>query len=110
MMSDLKSYIQGQIYSMKIGQELKISRRTMNEAFPCGWPSIYNTPVESLLSSLIGSGCGAFRASEDLMTGDVTVSRHEESDKRYYVDPDRAWMYEKNSDGTFTHKYAEGAL
>ena len=100
--SAIRDYIRSTCYSLKEGQEHRIERRYFDDAFGsmCGFPGIYETPEQAFLSGMIGSGWGAFRVRRDAETGDVVVSRHQESDRRYYADPDRMYLYKKMPDGT----------
>ncbi len=93
-------------YLMKEGQCLRIHRSDFNDAFGpmCRDFSIYHTPEQAFLSGMVGAGCGTFRVKQDLITGDVTVSRHPESNKRYYVDPDREHLFQRLADGTLERK------
>ena len=82
-------YIREQCYELKIGQEIIVDRHIFEESFVWGFPTIYNNPIESFLSGMIGSAWGSFRVSRDLKRNYI-ISRHEESyDKRVYVCPDR---------------------
>ena len=99
-----KRDIQNICYEMKPGEAIRFSGWVFNEAFPCGFPSIYNTPMEHFLSSMIGSAWGSFTIDRDFASGDYTIRRHEESDKRVYVDPDRAYMFNKMPSGELVLK------
>jgi len=85
-------------------ERLTMDGRLFDEAFLCGWPTIYETPEQVFLSGMIGSGCGMWRVSRNLETGNVTISRHKASDKRYYIDPDREYLFTKQPDGTLKRK------
>lgn len=100
----MKQQIQNILYKMKIGEEIVISCSVFEESFQCGWPSIYRTHEEAFLSSMIGSGCGMWRVRCNGFSMDRIISRHEESDKRYYVDPDRAHLFKIGPDGTLIKK------
>ncbi len=65
----LGEYIREECYRMKEGEGINISRYVFNEAFPCGWPSIYRTPTEAFLSSMIGSAWGIWRVAQNPETG-----------------------------------------
>lgn len=78
---------------MKEGQEARFDHFTFSEAFPCGFPSIYNTHEEAFLSSRIGSAWGTWKVRQDPITHDYIISRHVAGDKRVYVDPDRAHLF-----------------
>ncbi len=95
-----KEYIQSICYRMKPGEHIKFNRYEFSNAFAFGWPTIYETPIQAFLSSMIGSGCGVWRVVRDQETGDIIVSRHEESEKRYYIDPDRRHLFKRVEDGT----------
>jgi hypothetical protein len=104
-MKGSKAFIQAEVDKMKIGQRLVIPRHVFEDAFnDVGWPSIYNTSIESFLSKQIGSAWGCIRCECDLMTGDYIISKHEESEKRYYTDPDREYLYDRQHDGTLKLK------
>lgn len=95
-----REYIKKELYRLKIGEYLKLDRHMFNDAFPCGFPSIYRTHEQAFLSTMIGSGWGAWRIRQDFETGDYIITRHQEENKRYYVDPDREHLFRKLSDGT----------
>jgi hypothetical protein len=97
-------YIRRKCERMKVGQCLVFERNFFNDAFPCGWPSIYETPDQVFLSSMVGSAFGGWKVDRNYRTGDVRVSRHKESDRRYYVDPDRQHLFTKMPDGTLELK------
>jgi hypothetical protein len=86
---------------MKVGEWLTIGLRQFQEAYPCGWPSIYETHEQAFLSTMMGSMYGAYRVSADLQKGIITISRYQEDDKIHYVDPDRAHLYDKLPNGTY---------
>lgn len=94
------------VYAMKPGERMKIDARTVFECFPPLGIFDEGTIEERFLSRCIGSGSGAVRAELDFRGGVLIVSRHEESDRRYYVDPDRKHLYAKNQDGTLDLKHA----
>ena len=50
-----KEYIEYQCYRMKIGEYIKFDRLVFSDAFAFGWPTIYETPIQAFLSSMIGS-------------------------------------------------------
>jgi hypothetical protein len=97
-------YIKRECYRMEESQRIIINRRMFQDAFVCGFPSIYRTPREAFLSSMIDSGRGTFRVSQNLETGNYTISRHKPENKRYYVDPDREHLFKKLADGTLVLK------
>ena len=82
-----------------------VSQFVFEEAFPCGFPSIYRNHKHAFLSSMIGSGWGCWRVRQDFESGHYVISRHKESSKRYYVDPDREHLFKKMSDGTLKSIY-----
>jgi len=100
---NMRKYIQDQVDAMKVGERLVVKRRDFADAFRCGFPSIYNTPMEAFLSAQVGSAWGRIRATENPETGDIVVSKHEESDNRHYVDPDRAHLFKRGADGYLHH-------
>jgi hypothetical protein len=103
-MTEKGEYIKVQCYEMKVGEYIKFNWYDFSDAFAFGWPTIYETPIQAFLSSMMGSGCGVWRAEQDPETGDVIVSRHKESKKRYYVDPDRKHLFKHVEDGTLERK------
>lgn len=52
----------------------------------------------------MGSAYGVYRLTGNPMNGNITVRKHPESNKRYYTDPDREYLYDKQSDGTLELK------
>lgn len=105
MFSNYRMFVQEVVNRLKVGQRVVIDRCVFEEAFSdIGFPSIYRNPIESFLSKQIGSGWGRIRCVRNLMTGDYIISKHQESNKRYYIDPDRAWMFDKQPDGTLKLK------
>ena len=101
---DTAQYIKKECYRMKPGQRIVVDYHMFQDAFVCGFPSIYQTPREAFLSSMIDSGRGTFRVSRNPMDGHYTISRHEPEDKRYYVDPDRRHLFNELADGTLVLK------
>jgi len=83
------------------GERIAIDRRIFEEAFPCGFPSIYKTPEQAFLSTMIGSAWGIWKVETNFETGNVIISKHKGSNKRYYVDPDREHLFKKLPDGTY---------
>ena len=101
-------YIKNYCYNNILeGGRAVIDGRLFDEAFLCGWPTIYKTPEQAFLSSMIGSGCGMWRISRDLETRNVIISRHKVSNKRYYIDPDREYLFTKQPDGTLERNDVE---
>lgn len=92
---------------MKVGECYTISRRIFHQAYPCGWPSIYETTEQAFLSSMVGSAWGAWRVWKNSENGDVTISKHHPSNKRYYVDPDRSHLFKRMPDGSLREKTNE---
>ena len=103
-MSKERSFVQRQCSQLKEGQSVAIERRIFQDAYPCGFPSIYENPEQAFLSSMMGSGCGVWRVNYNLESGNYIISKHPESDKRYYVDPDRAYLFKRMPDGTLERK------
>jgi hypothetical protein len=101
---DSRGYLKEECYRMKVGQRLVIDRRIFQDAFICGFPSIYETSEQAFLSSMIDSGRGTWRVHRDFEKGDYVVSRHKPSDKRYYIDPDREHLFKKLPDGSLILK------
>ena len=101
---DTAQYIKKECYRMKEGERVTVERRMFQDAFTYGFPTIYWTPREAFLSSMIDSGRGTFRVSQNLETGNYTISRHKPENERYYVDPDRRHLFNKQADGTLVLK------
>lgn len=99
-----RKYIQDLCYRMKVGEAINFSKRLFAIAFPCGWPSMYTNHEQAFLSSMIGSGCGVWRVKYNHVEDYITVSRHEESNKRYYIDPDREHLFKRMPDGTLERR------
>lgn len=100
-----KEYIQQYLYDYVLrGQCMDIEGHLFREAFMCGWPTIYNTPEQAFLSSMIGSAWGAWTVMRRPDKDIYTICRHQESDKQFYVDPDREWMFNKMPDGSLELK------
>lgn len=99
--------IQAACYGMDVGQCLALDARKFRDAFPCGWPSIYETSEQAFLSSMIGSMYGTFRVHIDDRCSIVTISRHAESKEIHYVDPDRAVYYDRKPNGTYVRNNVE---
>lgn len=89
---------------VKIGMCLEIEGYLLRRAFPCGWPSMYRNTEQAFLSTRIGSAWGSWRIRRSLDRDSFIISHHEESTKRYYVDPDQEWLYDRASDGTLELK------
>lgn len=89
---------------MKPGTFLSVPAREFCLAYPCGWPSIYETHEQAFLSSAIGSASGVWRVVFQMGPNPAyVISRHEEdvTGRRHYVDPDRAYLFDQQPDGTF---------
>jgi hypothetical protein len=84
---------------MGVGRSINFDHHLFEEAFPCGYPTIYNNHIEAFLSSKIGSAWGCWRCEMIPETGDYIVSRHEGSDRRVYCDPDRRHLFVEDKDG-----------
>ena len=97
---NIREYLIAEIHSLTVDQAITLEPGWRRH-FPCGWPSMYTTSKDALMSNLIGSSWGVFRIHEDPMTGATTVTRHEESDKRHWVSPDREHHFTKDKDGYF---------
>lgn len=102
-MNRQRQYIMRQLDTMKTGQKILIDRYDFIDAYPCGWPSIYHTPIEAFLSSMQGSAFGCWRVEEN-KNGDFIISKHVESSKRHYIDPDREYLFDRQKDGTYEIK------
>jgi hypothetical protein len=100
-----RDFIQMHVDRLNLGQCVTFDGLVFARAFPCGFPSIYNTSVEAFLSRQVGSAWGCIRAEQDPLTGNVTVSRHEEGQHRVYVDPDRAHLYRRDEHGHLVPKW-----
>ena len=89
--------------SMKPGQCYALDRDTFDRVFAVRPLSEHRTPEENCLSGLVGSAYGSFLVTRDLMTGNVTVSRHETNEQDIvYVEADRRHLYRKNRKGHYT--------
>ena len=99
-----RSYIRHILSKMKCGEHIVIDRRCFQEAYPCGWPSIYETSEQAFLSSQVGSAWGTWRVRIIPENGNRIVSKHEPSEERYYVDPDREHLFKRQRNGTFVLK------
>jgi len=89
---------------MKVGQYRVISREIFNKSYPCGFPTIYRNHMEAFLSTKVGSSWGGWKVEQNPETGDYIISRHKETDKRVYIDPDREHLFTKMSDGSLQLK------
>jgi hypothetical protein len=98
-MSGEREFIQEAVDRLQVGECITIDCHTFDRAFACGWPTIYRTSTEAFLSSQTGSAWGRIRVSRDMMTGDATISKHEEGSRRVYADPDREHLYRRDADG-----------
>lgn len=95
----IKDMIFRECMAMKVGQRYHIEGRAFRDAYRCGWPTIYNTPEEAFLSSMPGSAYGTFTVKRaEPVRDEYIIERHEEGDKRVYVDPDRRHLF-KEVDG-----------
>lgn len=94
-----REYIEHDLAFMAEGQEIVISAELFERAYPCGWPSIYNTHREAFLSSRIGSAWGAWTCEQLFRSGDYRVGRHKEGPKLVYCDPDRDYLYDRLPSG-----------
>ena len=92
-MNSERSYCDQLCNQLKIGQEICFSREVFENAYPCGYPAIYNNHMEAFLSSKTGSAWGCWKVNQNLESDYYIVSRHHEGTKRVYVDPDRAHLF-----------------
>src|SRR3990167_10004134 len=99
-MSGERDYANSVLRTMRVGQHISLDGHFFRRAFPCGFPSIYETHEQAFLSSRIGSAWGGWRVWYDGYKDSFIVSRHEEGDKRVYVDPDRQHLFKRMPDGT----------
>jgi hypothetical protein len=99
-----REYIKQRCFRMSVTERIEIARHIFEDAFPCGFFSIYKNHEQAFLSTMPGSGCGAYRVHRDPLNGNFIVSKHPESDKRYYVDPDREYLFNRLPDGTLERK------
>lgn len=98
--SSARRIIESHCARMKEGERLTVACRLFLEAYPCGWPSIYDTPEQTFLSSKIGSAWGVWRVSVNPENGNRTISKHAEGERRVYVDPDRQHYFRRIFDGS----------
>ena len=90
---------------MEVGQLIEVSRQVLQEAYPCGWPSMYRNAREAFLSTRIGSAWGCWTCEEAGPYGSYRIGRHKGNEnKRVYVDPDREWMFDRLADGEYVPK------
>ena len=89
---------------MKPGERIDVCPNIFQRAYPCGFPSIYQTHEQAFLSSRVGSSWGVCRVKLNFESFAYIISRHEESDKRYYVDPDREHLFRRMPDGTLERR------
>ena len=106
-MSVERDYIDRICDGMKTGQCLDVSLSVFQKAYPCGWPSIYETHDQAFLSSKIGAMWGCWRLYRNPTRPVVTISRHESGDQAVYVDPDRAHLYRLDPDGHLVLKHGQ---
>ena len=96
--------IEAILKTMVVGQRVYFNRRDFEEAYPCGWPTIYHSHEQAFLSSRPGSAWGSWRVHYDVMHNQYGVERAPEGPKRVYVDPDRAHFYDRKPNGTLVRK------
>jgi len=100
-----RRYLNKIFRGMKIGDCVRIEESIFREAYPCGWPSMYRTPEQAFLSSMIGSAWGVWRVRFDYESRSYIVSKYQGSEtKRYYVDPDRECLFKKELDGSLVRR------
>ena len=104
-MSSAHDHVQGLVVRLKPGEHICFAGRLFREAYPCGWPSIYETHEQSFLSKQMGSAWGAFRVQARPDEDVFEVSRHHPDERRrVYVDPDREHLYRRAPDGSYAPK------
>jgi len=96
-----RDYIEKHLSRMEIGNECMFSGDVFRSAYPCGWPSIYDTHVQSFLSKQMGSGWGEWTCEHLADKDAYKVGKHKGGNKRVYIDPDREHLYMKQPDGTY---------
>ena len=90
-----------QVCRMVPGQLLDIDGSQFRDAYRYGYPTQYQTPEQSFLSKMMGSAWGIVRV-EHVDAKDVyRISKHEASDKRHFVEPDREHLYYRDADGFY---------
>ena len=92
-----KKFIQEYCYRLKVGECINFSYRLFHMAFQpdhC-WGGIYQTTRQAFLSSMIGSAWGKWTVWFDQVNMEyVRVCKHETTNKRVYVDPDREHLFD----------------
>lgn len=84
----LLGYLCTKVAHMKPGECLTVDRFTLRE-IPSFWhKGAEFTPKDRVLGNIIGSSY-THSYWENPVNGDVTFYRHENTDKRYYEDPDQ---------------------
>ncbi len=98
--------IQAEVDRMTDGQRLDVDWFEFSREFAYGWPSIYETPIQSFLSKQMGSAWGNITADMHPSGKYVTIAKHAErpNPKRVYVDPDRGHMFDRSPDGELVLK------
>lgn len=89
------SFVQMMVNKLQVGQCIDFGGHRFREDFRCGYPSIYNTSVQSFLSKQIGAAWGSVTCVHDEYNDVYRVCKHEVNEqRRVYVDPDRECLYE----------------
>lgn len=90
---------------MQVGTRTEIDGIVFDDAFPCGFPSIYQTSVQHFLSNFVGSAWGRATVERQLERQNYIISRNgEDLTKRVYVDPDREHLFQRMPNGSLERK------
>jgi hypothetical protein len=82
-------YLCSEVSRMKPGEALTVSGVQMRMEIPSFFHNdAHFTPPDRVLGNIVGSAY-THSYSVDMMTGDVTFRRHEDTGQRRYADPDR---------------------
>lgn len=103
------AHLRGLCRSMVVGEELRLDRRMLEDAYPAHiYDSLFThgTAIDKLMAGLIGSNW-RYRVLEDPIRGDITIRRMAETDKRWNVDPDRRDRFKQKPDGSWEPRYAK---
>lgn len=79
--------LQIQLNCMKVGQCLDVSIQEFKDAFPI--TDFYPSNYDHFMSTQMGAAWGGWTLSMYLEKDIVTIQKHETSDQRTYIDPDR---------------------
>lgn len=99
-----REFFERRLRKMAEGTYLDVDGRDFRRMYPCGFPTIYDTPEQSFLSKQVGSAWGVWTCTHKFSSDVYTIGHHAETRTRVYVDPDHAHMFKRLPSGELVVK------